>query len=204
MRKFVSSLLALIILVSLMSVSAFAAGDGEIVLKASQSSLSAGDTFDVQVIMTKNPGFIVLLMHISYDDGLELVEVTDAGNYLDHIHGDNYLKNPFVLYWNNNLLTNNITKTELMATLTFRVKEGVPSGAYTIGGYHGDKDSANTNIETVRFTIVPCTVNVANNRNDGSDVILPIPPSDIVIGDSGMTTDIIVEDPVEHTVGEIG
>lgn len=120
-RKLAVILLTCYITVHFISLSVFADVRGK--LEISNATASAGDTIDIHVILSDNPGFISANLYVKYDESvLTLEKVTDGKLITGVAHSDNY-SSPYGLCWMNDLATENIKVNGVLATLTFKVKD---------------------------------------------------------------------------------
>ena len=109
-----------------------AAAEPTLTLSAS-SGAASGETFEVQLLLTGNPGIWGPTVCVSYDaDQLELLSVANGGIYADSELMTNIARNPVILSFNQQSLNNNY-KNGKLATLNFRVKAAATAGATTIG-----------------------------------------------------------------------
>lgn len=112
-------LLAFVVL-NCMTFTAFADVNGG-KLEVGNASGKAGDTIDVSINMSDNPGFISANIYVKYDESvLKLKEVTDGGILKGAAHSDSYTS-PYGLCWMNDLATENFKVNGLLATLTFEI-----------------------------------------------------------------------------------
>lgn len=110
-----------------------ASGGSELVIEAVSQQAFAGDTVEIPIRINANPGVTVILIDVTYDSSVvTLVNATDLGNFGSNSHGDNFASNPYTLYWNNNLLTENKTVTGAVAVLKFKVNDNAAKGTTAI------------------------------------------------------------------------
>lgn len=127
-KRIISLLLAMMMLVGMMSVSAFAAGTydskGAISLKVDSTDVYVGDKITVTVEIGTNPGLAGLELVLEYGDGLTLGEITQgefAGNWEVGSNG---------VVWAHEDAGENTTATGTFATVTFTVNA---EGSHSIG-----------------------------------------------------------------------
>ena len=137
-----------------------------------------GEQVEVELRLSKNPGFADLSLEIGYDSKvMELTEIrpnTAVGGTF--IQGQSLETLPFMIGWVE--AENNITFTGTLATLVFTIKKDAPTGKYpiTVDFYHGlqgdyiDGIDVNFNMDDKR---VPITY--AN----GSVIVCTYKPGDI-------------------------
>jgi len=95
----------------------------EVLLSVGNANTTSGGTFTVPLVIDLNAGFTFLNIDLIYDESaLELVSV-ENGEIFDEMYADlHYI-------W---AFARNVTDTGVLATLTFRVKEGAPVGDYKV------------------------------------------------------------------------
>ena len=129
-----------------------------------KTTVAAGDTISVELVIKKNPGIDGLGLDITFSDNLKLTAITNAaGTIFSQAVADVAGKN-YVWYSNGG----NDNSTGVVATLAFTVKEGA-SGDVTVsaGPRNGDAGMITTWVEededsvAVSYTITPCTITVA-------------------------------------------
>ena len=83
-----------------------------------------GQTVEVPITLTKNPGIIAVQFHLKYDSSkLQLIEIKDTGLLESPQMNGNYTANPYILAWGDGMLENNITKTGKVGdTVTVAIK----------------------------------------------------------------------------------
>ena len=124
----------------------------------------AGKTVDVPITISDNPGVIGVTLSVSYDNSaLELVGVKDAGILGNNSHKPEYTS-PYTLSWANDTSVTNYTANGTIATLTFRIKDGVSAGKYDVCvSYDYDNyDIFDKDLNTVRFGVENGSVEVVN------------------------------------------
>ncbi len=127
-RKIILSLIVLMLMLS-MSTVVLAKG----ALTVSNVEVNPGETVSVTFTLSDNPGFTMAKLNVAYpDDVLTLKGVTDGGILGTQIHSDQYANSPYVLYWSNPVMMENITANGVIATLVFEVKADAASGKYPI------------------------------------------------------------------------
>ncbi len=120
----------------------------------------AGDTFTVDVSIKNNSGIIGLRTYVGYDsDVLELVSATAGEDFSDTSFGPTN-KNPFSILWDDSLASSNNTTNGVVATLTFKVKEGVEACETEITLTYDPEDVYDFNWDNVEFGIENGTITV--------------------------------------------
>lgn len=145
LRRVSALMLVFLMLLSLLPVSAFAAS-GQVVVQAGSVTGKPGDTVDVTISLTENPGIIGLNIRIGFDDTvLEIVDkgTNEYGEFLNPAYNnpfpkgelttsESYNKNPITYLWMFPLSTVNLTQTGELMTVTFKIKENAKSGSSPI------------------------------------------------------------------------
>lgn len=93
---------------------------------------SVGEKVIVPISIDNNPGFVSMSLSVTYDtSALTLIscEYTDAIS--GSVNSANYTS-PYILTWENDILTSNITKTGTIAYLTFLVNEDAAEQDYSV------------------------------------------------------------------------
>ena len=160
MKKFflASVLLMAVLCVAVLGASADGSGTATpLTLSVSSPSAMAGDTVQVTVSVTGNPGFNAIKLYAGYDtSALALVGVTDGGLFAGLFQpGEKLTTQPFPLYWAG---TGNTTGTGVLVTLTFRVLETATPGSTAVSVTCAE--CINTDNERVAVTTEPGTVTV--------------------------------------------
>lgn len=135
----------------------------------------AGDTVDVTITMSDNPGFVSANLYVNYDeDVLTLKKVKDGGLLSGVTHSDNYTS-PYGLCWVNDLAKENFKVNGVLATLTFEISKNAKPGKTTISL---EQDILDCDIENVVFELGNGSVEVtgasnsaksSDNAQEGSD-----------------------------------
>ena len=167
MKKYISIFLSFAI--ALMSLPLLASAEGEQLtgtLSIGEYSAESGETIDVEVILSDNPGIIALSFDVEYDsERLELIKAED-GKILGtstSLFGNDTTANPYRLCWDD-LSTENNTGNGTVATLTFKVKEDAPSGIASVGLILNQGSTFNVDMEDVAFTTESGVINVTGNQ----------------------------------------
>ena len=162
-KKQISSIL-LIILLIIASVTNVFASDTKIEL--SNHTCKQGNEVDVELTMPSNSGVISVQLELEFDDdNLSLIKVTDGGILGTSNHSDK-LSSPYVLSWENDVLTENLTTTGKIATLKFEVSASAKIDEYSIKIVRAevlDKD-----IRDVEYDISNGSITVEKAGNGGS------------------------------------
>lgn len=123
--------------------------EAEIIVKSVKAR--AGQTIDITVGITNNPGIASAKLKINFDTNiLTLKNVTDAGVLGSTSHSPS-LTSPYVLYWNNGSATEDFTFNGTIATLTFEISESAEKGCYPITIDFSEDDIFNVNMDAVQI-----------------------------------------------------
>lgn len=148
---------------------AFADSEGTPSIVVSSAEAKAGDTVDVTITMSNNPGLVSVNLYVNYDaDVLKLKEVKDGGLLSGVTHSDNYTTSPYGLCWVNDTAPENFTVNGVLATLTFEVSADAVSGTSTISL---DQDILNYDMDNVVFDLVNGNVQVEGKHIHETDLI---------------------------------
>ncbi len=112
-----------------------------------------GETVSVQLYLKNNPGLVSAKVKVGYDaDALELIAYEKGDLDSRGYSWGLITKNPFVCNFCYTLASEDCTE-ELLATLTFRIKEDAAAGVYPFTfEYNCDGDFFKLNWDTVNFT----------------------------------------------------
>ena len=128
----------------------------------SDASAKAGETFTVDVSVKNNSGIVGLRVYVGYDTNvLELVSATAGESFADTSFGPT-TKNPFNIIWDDSLASENNVANGTVATLTFKVKEGVAAGDTKITLTYNPDDVFDLYMENVAFAVENATVTVVD------------------------------------------
>ena len=148
MKKILTALLVLALMLGAMVVTANAAGTGSASLSAGTTEAQPGDTFTVKFSITSNPGIFGLIYTPSYDTSrLKLVKMEGADSNWTCTQN---------AVWMNSALEDS-TFTGSVVTLTFQVLDSAAVGTASIGG---TVEAGNYNEEVISFSVSPCSVTV--------------------------------------------
>lgn len=153
--KFSVSILLVVSLlfsVALVSMNVGAVEEGSLGIAVETVNAKAGDTVDVKIDITDNPGVIALKINVEYDENaLTLVGVTDGGVLGGYLFDDAYAS-PYILTWNEGDADQNNTSVGTIATLRFEVASEVEAGNFEITvGIADANDCLNYDLESVSF-----------------------------------------------------
>ncbi len=143
------------------------AEDSVATISTTSAAAKVGETVDIEVIVAGNPGIAMALLEVDYDNkALKLTKVKDAGLWGDTLHSPNLTSNPYKLFWNNPLVTENYTANGTIATLTFEVLHSAKAMEYPITVRNvNNKNILDVNLEKVIFEIVSGKVTVEGSSS---------------------------------------
>lgn len=135
-------------------------------LSIKSTSAEFGETIDVEVILSDNPGIISLGFLVEYDpERLELVKAENGFVFKDSsaVFDNDININPYPLTWYN-FSTENNTGNGTVATLTFKVKKDAPSGNAYIELIMDETNTYNSDLEDVVIETESVGINVIPNK----------------------------------------
>jgi len=116
----------------------------------------AGGTVDVTIEMKNNPGIISAAFDVSYDrDKLELTGAVN-GSVLPNLQkSQTYDTYPYYLGWEASEAEDNITENGILATLTFKIKDGCAAGSEAeVSISYDPEDVYDFDVDNVEFAVV--------------------------------------------------
>ena len=153
-------------------------------IKVNSASVCAGETFDLPIVIEKNPGIAALNLSLIYDaDKLELLGAED-GKILGtstFLTTDSTAKIPYFLSWDD-LSTENNTGTGTAATLSFRAKDN-SAGNAKVSVEVNQRSTYNVDLEEVTFETISGTVSIVANESSPAIIV------DTVSGNQGDTVE---------------
>ena len=94
---------------------------------------NAGDTVEIPVVLSNNPGMVSMQLHLQYDATImTLEEVRDGGIMGENDSSAVLTKVPYILSWANDTAKSNITTTGTLVTLVFKINADAVSGTYPV------------------------------------------------------------------------
>lgn len=170
MKKRVSILFAIvmamcILMMPMLSVSALEPAT----IVASNAVGEVGETVDVTITMTGNPGFVSANLNVNYDaEILTLKDVKDGGLLTGVTHSDNYTTSPYGLCWVNDTAPENFTVNGVLATLTFEISEGAVPGITTVSL---EQDILNFDMDNVVFDLVSSEIEIKGKHVHKTELV---------------------------------
>ena len=158
-KRFVSLLMCFLMLVMLLPTTAVAAGTFDVSAGKVSAENTVGAKIDVPIMLDNNPGVTAVKIKIRFEkDQLKLVavkeqEATISGwkGYTEDFNTANS-EGEYTLFWSNSLISEDITATGKLVTLTFEVLAGATAGSKEITLTPSADDIINNNDEVVTAT----------------------------------------------------
>lgn len=168
MKKCISWLLTVVLLCTASGFTAFGAPSAQALTASSVLTFTmgnvtceAGQTVDLPVTISNNPGICTAKLTISYDKNqLELINVTNGTVITDGFTpGGSMAAVPFSVVWNSG--TKIVTGNGTVVTFTFRMKSVVSAGTKAVVTLSGSEyDICDENLDPVAFETVNGSVSV--------------------------------------------
>lgn len=135
----------------------------------SDASGRAGDTVTVDISIKNNPGIVSFRLDIGYDaDKFELTGCS-AGVFSKASFGD-MSQEPFVINWVDTLGGNNDANGTI-ATLTFKINEGVDVGENIISINYSPDDIYDENYDNVSFDVYDGLITVLACEHENTEIV---------------------------------
>ena len=150
MKKILAIFLSVLLICAAMPF-AFATAAEDATIVVSDVEGKAGETVQVTVSMKNNPGIVSTKVEVGYDASvLEFVGAEDGDfNVKGYSYSDD-TRNPFIINWC--WANGDNETTELLATLTFKIKDDAAAGTYPLTlTYDNEGDIYDVDFNTVIF-----------------------------------------------------
>ena len=135
-KRVLAFLLAVMMWLTALPVGIFAGTESNaLVIEADQVSGKAGDTVDMAIRITNNPGVVAFGIKVEYDENvLTLKEKPEVTNLLggSTTYSEHVTDNPFVAVFENGEAESDVTATGTLMVLSFEIKAGASAGASTV------------------------------------------------------------------------
>ena len=168
MKRIISVILALAMILILPPFSTVAADQGPYYAIEGEKTVKSGETVSLKVAIYNNPGIISLRFRVTYDENLELVEIVDGKLLSGMSEPSPNVASPYILKWADYRATANNTANGVVVTLVFRAKANLVSATAAVGIEH--VEGRNANGSKVAFTNTTTTISITcghvNVRND--------------------------------------
>lgn len=181
MKIFLSIILSILLLVPMTPGAAADETVGGVITVGSVTA-RAGDEILIPIYLTSNPGIVSMCLSVAYDSILTLTAVQDMDVLGNAVHSPEYTANPYQLFWNNPIATENYEVTGTVAVLTFKIADDAAEGNYTVAVSYGVYGIINVDAEEVPFTInngAATVVHILVGDIDGDGV--PATPRDAMV-----------------------
>ena len=189
MKKILSVCLALVLLLTCISMQTFA--EGAPAFSAGSAEANPGDTVEIPILIENNPGIVALSVSVSFDRNvLTLQNASSDGSVFPAAgitFGGTYDTDTFNILWEDGTSTVNNTSSGLIATLTFLVSEDAPVGETVVSVGYASSSVVDVNLNDVAFetvngvvTVVPAEVGGWSFTDDSSLYIVPSESEDIL------------------------
>ena len=191
MKKILAIFLSVLLVCAAMPF-AFATAAEEATIVVSDVEGKAGDTVSVTVSIKNNPGIVSARLRLGYDaNALELVEAVNGDFAAAGYSYGEVENNPFAINWC--LATLKVDDTsELLTTLTFRIKDGATAGEYPLTLTILDpEDFYNVAWDTVEFALDDGSVTVVDDAPIVPDEPVFTEPTIVVSNAEGEAGDTI-------------
>jgi len=151
----------------------------------------AGETVDVTLTMTNNPGVVSVKLKVNYDSSvMTLTKVTDGGLLGTKYH-KNTLTSPYTLSWADDIAEENITANGVIVTLTFALSDTVDTeGVYDIAVTYDNNDAniIDKDFNPVDFEIKNGSVTIKVPEKPVEGISLDKASLDMTAGDTATLT----------------
>ena len=130
MKRTISLLLIITFVCAQMVIPTYAANS--ISFTVGSFDAAPGETVSIPISLSSNSGFVSMSLSVTYDtSALTLISYDDTGVIAGASHSSHFTS-PYVLTWENDTLTSNITSTGTIVYLTFLVSEDAKEQDYSI------------------------------------------------------------------------
>lgn len=130
MKMLVAFLVSAIVIISIFILQTNAANNGNFSVPSVKEN--QGKTVNLDVNIRNNPGLITMKFSVSWDDGLELVSVSDNNLLKGWVQPSPQLDSPYILRWSDSLADTDNTSNGKIATLTFKIKQNAKIGPNSV------------------------------------------------------------------------
>ena len=91
-----------------------------------------GETVNVDLNIENNPGLITMKFTVFWDEGLELINISDSGLLNGWSQPNPTISSPYTLRWADSLATANNVSNGKIATLTFKINDNATVGRKSV------------------------------------------------------------------------
>ncbi len=157
MKKFLMVIVAGIFLVCFQT--AYASG---FELTVDSKTADPGQTVDIDLTFSNNPGIIAALFELEYDrERLELIKAEDKALLAGAVFSQTYEQYPYVMLWNSSS-SKNFTSDGTLVTLTFKVIDDAKGGNAVINVSSKSGNIFDVNLNDVDIHINDGSIHVLN------------------------------------------
>ena len=178
LKSLTAIIMTLIMLVNIFPISAFSAGNASMSLTASSVSGEAGDTVEVEISVSDNPGIASLKFDVEYADCLTLKGVTFNSAFGPYATTPPVYSNPQRI----TLISpfSECTVNGVLATLTFKIADDAPAGEYDISLSYIQSETYDSDFNDVAVDLTDGSVTVGG----GSEAPIPSGSMTLTAGDA--------------------
>lgn len=159
MKKFMAIVMTVAMVISMMTVVSFAAG--EPTFRLTSATAKAGDTVTLSMMVENNPGITACALAVTYPAGLTLTGKATNKNLFSGgqvVVGGNEKANPYKVNWSEDF--DNFYENGEFYTLTFKVADDAEAGDYEIVVSYDQADVYNADMNDVVFATVNGVITV--------------------------------------------
>ncbi len=129
-KRYLASLIAIVMIMLTVfapfgeAYNVYAAGNGTAKISVENVKANAGDTVEVAISLSNNPGVIGLRISVEYEAGkLDLIDAVNGNVFAKNaaVFGNDLDASPFILSWDESLAQGNINANGKLAVLKFKV-----------------------------------------------------------------------------------
>jgi len=135
-------------------------------LKVESGSASPGQAVSVDLVLSGNPGIVAALFELKYDTTrLELIDAEDKGLLKGALFSRSFEYYPYIMLWNS-ASTKNFTSDGVLATLTFRVKDGAKGGSAFVGVSYNKGDVFDVDLNDAELKIQNGSIEIPGGSDE--------------------------------------
>lgn len=129
----------------------------------SSATAKAGDTVDLTINVSNNPGFTATIVRVSYDSTYITLaaRATNGELFTSCTPGGNISSNPYQIVFNDGF--DDITANGVLANLSFKVADDAPAGEYPITLSYSEDDTYNVEFDYITFEMVSGKITVESD-----------------------------------------
>ena len=136
-------------------------------IMAEGTNANPGDTVDVKISLSNNPGIVSATIKVEYDSSaLTLTNVADAGVLGAQSHKPEYAS-PYTLAWANDTATVNYSVDGTIATLTFKVGDNAVRGRtypITLSYNYNNYEIYDKDLNPIHFNITNGSITISKAK----------------------------------------